>query len=219
MFALYTSDNTTYIMDSRERFFVTNYSLYGEASAKRCGYSKKEVQAIKEKYKEKGIYMLPVRKMVENKMPAQKGSRATSNDYSSIAFAIACLDYDDQNRLIEFSKNVPNTPVLINEAITLELMRLGKALKEEQNRGIILDSVSEIMRDYTKMIEAKKNIDDGQEIHVNVNDSVTGWLNELERNNHLDIDAVDYDFDKEQRKEKIKELRKEEFSDLLNDME
>lgn len=214
MFGLYTSDNTTNNMDSRERFFVNNYSLYGEASAKRCGYTKKEVQAIKEKYKKQGIYMLPVRKMAENKMPAKKGSRNTSNNYSSIAFAIACLDYDDQNALIEFSKNVPKPSVLIDEAITLQTVRVGKALKAEEEQGHTLDSTSDVMRDWVNMIQAKKVIDDGKEVNVNVN-SVTSLLDELDRQEGNDVIEIDYD--KEHRKQEIKKLRIEEMNDMLNE--
>ena len=62
-------------MDGKEHFFIQNYSFFGESSAKRCGYNKKEVQAIKKKYKKKGMYMLPVRKVAEKKMPAKKGKK------------------------------------------------------------------------------------------------------------------------------------------------
>ena len=200
-------------MDSRELFFVNNYSFFGEACAKRCGYTKKEVQAIKSKYKEKGIYMLPVRKMAENKMPAKKGSRNTSNNYSSIAFAVACLDYDDQNALIEFAKNVPNPDVLIDEAITLQLGRLGKGLRAEQEQGRILDSTSDVMRDYVNMIQAKKNIEDGQELSLNVNSTISSLLDEID-----DDDIIEFDADKEQTKEEIKKLRKQGITDLLDEL-
>lgn len=218
MFALYTSDSTSIYMDSRERFFVNNYSLYGEASAKRCGYTKKEVQTIKEKYKEQGIYMLPVRKLAENKMPAKKGNRNVSSEYSSIAFAVACLDYDDQNALIEFSKNVPNTSILIDEAITLQLGRLGKALRAEQEQGRTLDSTSDVMRDYVNMIQAKKVIDDGKDININVNNTVTSLLDELDRQEQND-DIITFDYDKEQKKDEIKKLRKQGLNDLLDELE
>lgn len=202
-------------MDSRELFFVQNYSFFGEASAKRCGYTKKEVQAIKNKYKKKGIYMLPVRKMAENKMPAKKGSRNTSNNYSSIAFAIACLDYDDQNALIEFSKNVPNTSILIDEALTLQLGRLGKALRAEEEQGRILDSTSDVMRDYVNIIQAKKTIEDGQDINVHMNGTVSSLLDELDKVE--EEGTIDIDFDKESTKNQIKKLRTQELNDLLND--
>lgn len=205
-------------MDNRERFFVNNYSLYGEASAKRCGYTKKEVQAIKNKYKKQGIYMLPVRKMAENKMPAKKGNRNTSNNYSSIAFAIACLDYDDQNKLIEFSKNVPNTSILIDEAITLQLTRLGKAVRSEQEQGRILDSTSDVIRDYVNMIQAKKNIEDGQDINVNVNNTVSSLLDELDKQEQEE-DVIEFDYDKEKTKEEIKKLRKQGITDLLDELD
>lgn len=215
MFGLYTSDNTTISMDSRERFFVNNYSLYGEASAKRCGYTKKEVQAIKEKYKKQGIYMLPVRKMAENKMPAKKGSRNTSDNYSSIAFAIACSDYDDQNTLIEFSKNMPEPSILIDEALTLQTVRVGKALKAEEEQGHILDTTSDVMRDWVNMIQAKKVIYDGKEVNVNVNNTVTSLLDELDKQENNDVIEIDYD--KEHRKQEIKKLRIEEVNDMLNE--
>lgn len=202
-------------MDSRELFFVQNYSFFGEASAKRCGYTKKEVQAIKNKYKKKGIYMLPVRKMAENKMPAKKGSRNTSNNYSSIAFAIACLDYDDQNALIEFSKNVPNTSILIDEALTLQLGRLGKALRAEEEQGRILDSTSDVMRDYVNIIQAKKTIEDGQDINVHMNGTVSSLLDELDKVE--EESTIDIDFDKESTKNQIRKLRTQELNDLFND--
>ena len=206
-------------MDSRERFFVNNYPIYGEATAKRCGYTKKEVQAIKNKYKKQGVYMLPVRKMAENKMPAKKGSRNTSNNYSSITFAIACLSYDDQNELIEFSKNVPEPSVLIDEALTLQASRLGKALRAEEEQGRTLDTTSDVMRDYVNIIQAKQNIDDGQNVNINMKDSVSSWLDELEKQNNVQADTIEFDYDKEQRKDEIKKLRKEEFSNLLNNMD
>ena len=206
-------------MDSRERFFVNNYPIYGEATAKRCGYTKKEVQAIKNKYKKQGVYMLPVRKMAENKMPAKKGSRNTSNNYSSITFAIACLSYDDQNELIEFSKNVPEPSVLIDEALTLQAIRLGKALRAEEEQGRTLDTTSDVMRDYVNIIQAKQNIDDGQNVNINMKDSVSSWLDELEKQNNVQADTIEFDYDIEQRKDEIKKLRKEEFSNLLNNMD
>lgn len=206
-------------MDDRERFFVNNYSVFGEASAKRCGYTKKEVQAIKEKYKKQGIYMLPVRKMAEDKMPAKKGKKQTTDSYSSIGFALACLDYDDQNKLIEFSKNVPKPSVLIDEIITLQLTRVGRAYRAELDQGVTLDSTSDVFRDYVNMIQAQKVIKDGQEINMNVGNSVTSLLDELEKKEKLnDDDVIEYDADKEQAKQEIKKLRKQEINEILDDL-
>ena len=219
MFLLNTSENTTLFMDDRERFFVNNYSVFGEASAKRCGYTKKEVQAIKEKYKKQGIYMLPVRKMAEDKMPAKKGKKQTTDSYSSIGFALACLDYDDQNKLIEFSKNVPKPSVLIDEIITLQLTRVGRAYRAELDQGVTLDSTSDVFRDYVNMIQAQKVIKDGQEINMNVGNSVTSLLDELEKKEKLnDDDVIEYDADKEQAKQEIKKLRKQEINEILDDL-
>lgn len=199
-------------MDSRERFFLNNYFIFGEASAKRCGYNKKEVQAIKNKYKKQGVYMLPVRKMAKEKMPVKEGKNNTFDNYSSIAFAIACLDYDDQNSMIEFSKNVPNTSILIDEALTLQVVRLGKALRAEEEQGRILDSTSDVMRDYVNIIQAKKNIEDGQDVNINVNNTISSLLDEIE---DKDEEVIEFDYDKEQKKDEINKLRKQELDELL----
>ena len=203
-------------MDSREQFFVKNYSFFGEASAKRCGYSKKEVQAIKNKYKEKGIYMLPVRKMAENKMPAKQGSRQTTDSFSTIGFAVACLDYDDQNQLIELSKNIPDPSVLIDETIALQLSRIGRGYQAEQEQGRLLDSTEAAIQNYVNMIQAKKNIDDGQELNVNVTNTISSLLDEIDDTGTGDLDL---NYDEEVKKQELKQLRNEEISSIISEIE
>ena len=114
---------------------------------------------------------------------------------------------------------MPNPSVLIDDALTLQLMRLGKALRAEEEQGRTLDTTSDVMRDYVNIIQAKQNIDDGQNVNINMKDSVSSWLDELEKQNNVQADTIEFDYDKEQRKDEIKKLRKEEFSNLLNNMD
>ena len=201
-------------MDNRERFFVNNYSFYGEACIKRCGYNKKEAQAIKEKYKKKGIYMLPVRKVAENKMPSKDGKK--KGTYSCIGFAVACLDYDDQNEIIELSKNIPDPKILIDETIALQTSRIARGYRAELEQGRLLDSTEAAISNYLNMIQAKKNIEDGQEVNVNVSNSISSILDEVnaEENNEP---TIDFDYDKEAKKQELKELRNKGITDLLDD--
>lgn len=204
-------------MDGREHFFIQNYSFFGEASAKRCGYSKKEVQAIKNKYKKQGVYMLPVRKVAENKMPAKKGKKQTTNNFSTIGFAVACLDYDDQNKLIELSKNIPDPTILIDETIALQLSRIGRGYQAEQEQGRLLDSTEAAIQNYVNMIQAKKNISEGQDINVNVTNTISSLLDEIDDDDNSG--DLDFDYDKESKKQELKELHNESITDMLNEID
>lgn len=205
-------------MDNREHFFVSNYSFFGESSAKRCGYNKKEVQAIKNKYKEKGIYMLPVRQTSKDKMPAKKGKKQTNDSFSTIGFAVACLDYDDQNKIIELSKHIPEPSVLIDETIALQLTRIGRGYQSEKEQGRLLDSTEAAIQNYVNMIQAKKNIDEGQEVNVNVHSTISSILDEIDDNN-IDTNATDFDYDKESKKQELKEMRDFEINELLDKLD
>ena len=93
---------------------------------------------------------------------------------------------------------------------------MGKALRAEQEQGRILDSTSDVMRDYVNMIQAKKNIEDGQELNLNVNNTISSLLDELD--DREDDDFIEFDADKEQTKEEIKKLRKQGITDLLDEL-
>lgn len=205
-------------MDSREHFFIQNYSFFGESSAKRCGYNKKEVQAIKNKYKKQGVYMLPVRKTSENKMPAKKGKKQTADSFSTIGFAVACLDYDDQNKLIEISKNIPEPSVLIDETIALQLSRIGRGYQAEQEQGRLLDSTEAAIQNYVNMIQAKKNIEEGQDVNVNVTSTISSLLEEIDNENN-DSGDLDFDYDKESKKQELKDLHNNSISDILKEID
>lgn len=201
-------------MDNREQFFVSNYSFFGEACAKRCGYSKKEAQVIKDKYKKKGIYMLPVRKVTEEKMPSKDGKK--KGTYSCIGFAVACLDYDNQNEIIELSKNIPDPKILIDETIALQTSRIARGYRAEIEQGRLLDSTEAAIQNYLNMIQAKKNIEDGQEVNVNVSNTISAIIDEIDEEDGSK-DTIDFDYDKESKKQELKQLRNQGITDLLDE--
>lgn len=205
-------------MDGKEHFFIQNYSFFGESSAKRCGYNKKEVQAIKKKYKKKGMYMLPVRKVAEKKMPAKKGKKQTVDSFSTIGFAVACLDYNDQNKLIELSKNIPEPTILIDETIALQLSRIAQGYQAEQEQGRLLDTTEAAIQNYVNMIQAKKNIEEGQDVNVNVTSTISSLLDEIDDENKRSGD-LDFDYDKESKKEELKELHNDSISNMLEEID
>ena len=65
------------------------------------------------------------------------------------------------------------------------------------------------------MIQAKKNIDEGQELNVNVHSTISSILDELDEDS-IDTNAVDFDYDKESKKQELKEMRNFEINELLD---
>lgn len=203
-------------MDSKEHYFIKNYSFFGQSSARRYKYKPQDITAIKKKQKEKGNYMLPVRKVTKDKMPVKNG-RKMQNHFSTIGFAVACLDYDDQNKLIELSKNVPDPNILIDEAIALQVSRIGRGYQAEQEQGRLLDSTEAAIQNYVNMIQAKKNIDDGQDINVNVTNTISSLLDEIDKDNKGSGD-LDFNYDEESKKEELRKVRTNTITDILDDM-
>lgn len=211
------SEKINFNMNDKERFFIRNYPFFGAACGRRCSYSKKEARKIKKKYREQGIYMLPIRKSVEDRMPTIAGK--DDDSFSTIGFAVAHLNYEDQNAIIELSKNIPDPSVLIDETIALQLSRISRGYRAELEQGRLLDSTETAIQNYVSMIQAKKNIEDGQELNVNVKSTISSLIDELDREeeNEIDSDIIDFDYDKESKKQKLKDLRKEEIDNLINE--
>ena len=164
-------------MNSREQFFVHNYSVFGSATGKRCGYTKKEIEALKTKYKEEGIYMLPIRETAQYPM----SDNNKNHTYNAIGFAIACLDQEDQNKITQLAKNIPEPETLIDEAIALQEFRLGMGMRNEQEQGHLLETTETAMMNLVNMVQAKKTIMDGNELNLNVNNTISSLLDEIDK--------------------------------------
>ena len=162
--------------------------------------------------------MLPVRKVAEKKMPAKKGKKQTVDSFSTIGFAVACLDYNDQNKLIELSKNIPEPTILIDETIALQLSRIARGYQAEQEQGRLLDTTEAAIQNYVNMIQAKKNIEEGQDVNVNVTSTISSLLDEIDDENKRSGD-LDFDYDKESKKEELKELHNDSISNMLEEID
>ena len=199
-------------MNSREQFFVHNYSVFGSATGKRCGYTKKEIEALKTKYKEEGIYMLPIRETAQYPM----SDNNKNHTYNAIGFAIACLDQEDQNKITQLAKNIPEPETLIDEAIALQEFRLGMGMRNEQEQGHLLETTETAMMNLVNMVQAKKTIMDGNELNLNVNNTISSLLDEIDDDN--DNDTINIDMDEVHKKEQLKEVREQDFQNLINDI-
>lgn len=199
-------------MNSREQFFVHNYSVFGSATGKRCGYTKKEIEALKTKYKEEGIYMLPIRETAQYPM----SDNNKNHTYNAIGFAIACLDQEDQNKITQLAKNIPEPETLIDEAIALQEFRLGMGMRNEQEQGHLLETTETAMMNLVNMVQAKKTIMDGNELNLNVNNTISSLLDEIDDDDN--DDTINIDMDEIHKKEQLKEVREQDFQNLINDI-
>ena len=67
------------------------------------------------------------------------------------------------------------------------------------------------------MIQAKKNIEEGQELNVNVNSTISSLIDEIDEEEDSS-GSIDFDYDKESKKHELKELRTQGINDLLDDL-
>ena len=68
------------------------------------------------------------------------------------------------------------------------------------------------------MIQAKKNIEEGQDVNVNVTSTISSLLDEIDDENKRSGD-LDFDYDKESKKEELKELHNDSISNMLEEID
>ena len=201
-------------MDEKEHFFVNNYCFFGESSRRRSKYKIEEVKTIKEKYKKKGVYLLPVKKMIDQKLPV-KNKNGDSN-FAAIQFAVASLNPSDQERILEIAKNIPKPNELIDQTIAIQQYRIKVGLQSEFDQGRLLDTTETAINNLVNMIQAKNTIEEGQEINLNVNNSISALLDEIEEDENENNIVIDVD--KENKKEQIKKIHHESINNYLDEV-
>lgn len=202
-------------MDYKERFFINNYTFFGESTRRRCKYKQKEAQAIKDKYKKKGVYFLPVKEFKKTDVPVEYKKKDNDAMFSAVQFAVASLEPGDQEKILELAKNMPSSETLINSALAIQEYRIKLGLKNEYDQGRILDSTETAMSNFVNMIQAKYNIEEDQEVNLNINNSITAILDEIDEEDKDYDEEINIDIDKENKKQEIKKIHNESINDYL----
>ena len=202
-------------MDYKERFFINNYTFFGESTRRRCKYKQKEAQAIKDKYKKKGVYFLPVKEFKKTDVPVEYKKKDNDAMFSAVQFAVASLEPGDQEKILELAKNMPSSETLINSALAIQEYRIKLGLKNEYDQGRILDSTETAMSNFVNMIQAKYNIEEDQEVNLNINNSITAILDEIDEEDKDYDEEINIDVDKENKKQEIKKIHNESINDYL----
>lgn len=204
-------------MDQREQQFVRNYHIFGSASYKKYGYTKKEGSKIKEKYKKQGVFLLPDKKLAENKIVPKDNHMATESMFGAVQFAIASLNVADQEKILEIARNIPSPQILMDQTIALQQYRVKVGMQNEFEQGRLLDSTEAAIGNLVNMIQAKNNIEEGQELNINVNNSLTALLDEIDSEEYNEQQII-IDLDKEQKKEEIKKIHNQNINDYLDEV-
>lgn len=182
-------------MDRRELDFVQNYPIFGSGSKNRYRYTKKQRDEIKAKYKKQGVYLLPNKKIADTNMPAK--TKKNEDCFSALQFSIAALNPVDQENIIEMVKQMPSAKFLQDFIIAVQMDRLNLALQNEKDLGKTLDTTEGVVSNLQGMITAKHNMNEGQEINVNVNNSITDLIKDVQKkNDNNDDNEVIIDLDK-----------------------
>lgn len=166
-------------MDRREKNFVQNYPLFGSGSKYRYKYTRKERDELKKKYKKEGVYLLPNKKFAETNMPAK--TKRNEDSFSALQYSIAALHPLDQEKIIEMAKQMPNANVLQDFIIAVQMKRLDLALKNEEDLGKTLDTTEGVVSNLQGMIVSKFNMDEGKEVNVNITNSITELLEDVQK--------------------------------------
>lgn len=203
-------------MDNRETSFVKNYHIFGEGSAKIYGYTKKEAQAIRKKYKEQGVFLLPDKELAQNRMPMPNSNK--KNIFGAVQFAIASLNPIDQEKIVAIAKNMPEPAQLMDQTIAIQEYRVQIGLKNEYEQGKLLDTTEAAISNLVNMIQAKNNIEEGQEVNLNINNSVSNLLDEIEEQERYNKDnEITIDPTEEHKKQQLKEIRTKSINDILDE--
>lgn len=177
-------------MNEREKIFVQNYPIFGSATPRRYNYTKKATAELKKKLKKEGIYLLPSKKLAEEQMPVAENSKNREDLFSVIQFGIASLDPVDQERIVEMVRNMPDTQFLMDTVIGIQYKRISIGLKNEEQQGKLLDTTEGAMSNLVGMLQAKHNMEEGQDLNINVNNSITDLLDEVDKKNVDDSDEI-----------------------------
>ena len=107
--------------------------------------------------------------------------------------------------------------ILIDQTIAIQQYRVKVGLQNEYDQGRLLDTTETAISNLINMIQAKNTIEEGQEINLNVNNSITALLDEIEEDND-DNDDITIDVDKENKKNQLKEIHTKSVNDYLDEV-
>jgi len=88
---------------------------------------------------------------------------------------------------------MPDANFLQDFIIAVQMNRLDLALKNEQDLGKILDTTEGVVSNLQGMITAKHTMAEGQEVNINVTNSITDLLNDVQKKNQEEEVIIDLD--------------------------
>ncbi len=163
-----------------------NYGcIYGNSLVRKFKIRQKDYSKVKQQQKEKGIYMLPIRQL---NVDVEKSK---DRDLKPLQTALSYLHQDEQDKILELAKNMPDPITLIDEALAIQHYRVAMGLQDEKEYGHLQDSTEVAVQNLVSMINSKKVIAEGMNVNVNVENSITAILDEInDENDDIEINKI-----------------------------
>ena len=131
---------------------------------------------------------MPNKKFAEKAMPLENKIDRGIN-FSALQFTVASLNPLDQEKVIQTAKHMPEPKILMDQAIAIQQYRVQVGLRNEQEQGRLLDNTEAAIGNLVTMIQAKNTIEEGQEVNINFNNSISSLVDEYNNNQAITIDV------------------------------
>jgi ribosome recycling factor len=95
-----------------------------------------------------------------------------------LELSIQALTEEDRQEIFQIAKNVPEPQDLIDNIITIQHYRLKKGLQREEELGTLTEETELAIQNLVTMINAKKQIEDGSDINLNLKSNFTNLVDE-----------------------------------------
>lgn len=98
-----------------------------------------------------------------------------------LEISLQALTEDDRQQIYQIAKNVPEPKDLIDNVITIQHYRLNKGLEREEELGTLTEETETAIQNLVTMITAKKQIEDGSDINLNVQNTFDNLIEKAKK--------------------------------------
>ena len=159
------------IPEFKKSFIQEQYELYGDRiSTKIPKMTKENVRSAIEELKEENNMVLP--KVQYNSATNNPHMSEQNSSWKCLDLAISTLGDDDRQLIFEVSKNMPDPKHLIDNAISIQHLRISKGLERERTTDSLNEETEIAINNLVSMIEAKQKIEEGSELNINVKNNL-----------------------------------------------
>jgi TPP-dependent pyruvate/acetoin dehydrogenase alpha subunit len=130
---------------------------------------------VKKDMNEKEEYLLPKTTFNSDLTNPKEGRQRL------LEVSLRALTEDDRQEIYQIAKNVPEPKDLIDNIITIQHYRLSRGLEREEELGTLTEETETAIQNLVTMISAKKQIEDGSDINLNVQNTFDNLIEKAKK--------------------------------------